>query len=149
MIFSLNILNKYYKYVKIISSRLRGRSMEEKLNILLNQIKIDDLNKSSFNGGKIEQIKGNRSHDNYCFYIDLESPLSIDAYLEFKEKLPLGFPTVKNVSFKLNLKNYTVDNIKEYINLFMDEYTKENPLLSMFKDNKCEIDNDKIILSLV
>ena len=97
----------------------------------------------------IEQIKGNRSHDNYCFYIDLESPLSIDAYLEFKEKLPLGFPTVKNVSFKLNLKNYTVDNIKEYINLFMDEYTKENPLLSMFKDNKCEIDNDKIILSLV
>ena len=67
MIFSLNILNKYYKYVKIISSRLRGRSMEEKLNILLNQIKIDDLNKSSFNGGKIEQIKGNRSHDNYCF----------------------------------------------------------------------------------
>ena len=91
--------------------------MEEKLNILLNQIKYDDLNRSSFNGGKIEQIKGNRSHDNYCFYIDLESPLSIDAYLEFKEKLPLGFPTVKNVSFKLNLKNYTVDNIKEYINL--------------------------------
>ncbi len=122
--------------------------MEEKLNILLNQIKIDDLNKSSFNGGKIEQIKGNRSHDNYCFYIDLESPLSIDAYLEFKEKLPLGFPTVKNVSFKLNLKNYTVDNIKEYINLFMDEYTKENPLLSMFKDNKCEIDNDKIIFEV-
>ena len=122
--------------------------MEEKLNILLNQIKFDDLNKSSFNGGKIEQIKGNRNHDSYCFYIELESPLSIDAYLEFKEKLPLGFPTVKNVSFKFNLKSYTMDNIKEYINLFMDEYTKENPLLSMFQDNKCEIDNDKIIFEV-
>ena len=114
--------------------------MEEKLSILLKQIKYDDLNKSSFNGGKIKEIKGNRNRDSYCFYIELESPLSVDAYLEFKEKLPLGFPTIKSVSFKFELKNYVVDNIKEYITLFMNEYTKENPLLSIFKDNKYDID---------
>ena len=122
--------------------------MNDKLQILLKQINYSEENYNSFDNGKLIKIVGNKNRDNYCFMIDLVCPLSVEAYDEFINKLPLGFPTVKTVDVKFNISEIKEEDIKNYINYFIDSYSKNNTLLSMFKDNKVELENNNIIFEV-
>lgn len=122
--------------------------MNDKLKILLKQINYSEENYGCFDGAGLEKIIGNKNRDNYCFMINLVYPLSVEAYDEFINKLPLGFPTVQTVGVNFNVREVTEDSIKEYIKYFIECYSNDNPLLSMFKDNKIEIKDSKIIFEV-
>ena len=118
--------------------------MDEKLNTLLKKIKYDESKYSDFNGATLNKIKGNKGHDDYCFFIDLVCPLSIEAYSQFVDKLPLGFPTIKNVNAVFNINKINEEDVVTYYNYLMDNYIKTNPLLEVFKSSKVLVDNNDI-----
>ena len=118
--------------------------MDEKLQILLNQIDYSKDKYSSFDGAVLEVIKGNKEKDNYVFYINLKNPLTPEEYNEFITKLPLAFPKIKNVSSNLTVSNINQDDVKSYYYYFLESYIEENPLLEMFKENQITIVDHEI-----
>ena len=113
--------------------------MDEKLQILLNQIGYSKDRYSSFEGANLEVIKGNKEKDNYVFYINLKNPLKIDEYDEFVTKLPLAFPSIKSVSSNFKTSSIDKEDVKNYYNYFLNSYINENPLLEMFKENNVDV----------
>ena len=122
--------------------------MDEKLNTLLNKINYDLSKYNEFDGAILDKIKGNKEHDDYCFFINLVRPLSIEAYKEFIEKLPLGFPTIKNVNVIFTASEITENDVKIYFDYLMERYMVSNPLLEIFRNNKMLIDNNIISIEV-
>lgn len=73
--------------------------MDDKLQLLLNQIKIDENEKSDFESGKLNKIVCNKAKDKYVFCLSLKNPLPLQTYLDFSQKLKLVF-------LMLNLSNH-------------------------------------------
>ena len=61
--------------------------MNDKLQLLLDQIKIDSAEKNHFEGGKLNKIVCNKAKDKYVFCLSLTNPLPLQTYLDFSQKL--------------------------------------------------------------
>ena len=72
--------------------------MQDKLQILLKQINLQDEYKKYFNNGILERIVGNSAKNHYCFLITLDNILPLEVYKEFISILPNGFPILYNPS---------------------------------------------------
>lgn len=118
--------------------------MSEKMTILLKQININENDYKYFAGSKLEKIICNKKKDNYLFLISLNLPLPVDVLIDFKNKLISHFGKNAEVSFKFNLKEYTLDNLNEYYRYFLQEYSKSAPLLEIFINSKLEL-NDNVL----
>lgn len=74
----------------------------EKLNLLLNQIKLNKDLLDFFKDGKLDKIVGNKDKTCYHFFITLKSTLPLDIYIEFLNCLKNNFKNYKvGVSFKV------------------------------------------------
>ena len=120
--------------------------MEEKLQMLLKQINLD--NKQDFENGTLDKIVGNKSKTEYRFYITLEENLPIKTYLEFNEKLKKKYNDFEKITAVFNVKKENENYIRDYYNYFLDIYSKTSPLLSMFKDHNTSYDNKVLTLEL-
>ena len=56
--------------------------MQDKLQILLKQINLQDEYKKYFNNGILERIVGNSAKNHYCFLITLDNILPLEVYKE-------------------------------------------------------------------
>ena len=65
--------------------------MNDKLQLLLDQIKIDSAEKNHFEGGKLNKIVCNKAKDKYVFCLSLTNPLPLQTYLDFSQKLKTRF----------------------------------------------------------
>ena len=65
--------------------------MDDKLQLLLDQIKIDENEKSDFESGKLNKIVCNKAKDKYVFCLSLKNPLPLQTYLDFSQKLKTRF----------------------------------------------------------
>ena len=115
----------------------------EKLNLLLNQIKLNKDLLDFFKDGKLDKIVGNKDKTCYHFFITLKSTLPLDIYIEFLNCLKNNFKNYKvGVSFKVeNKKN---EYINDYYNYLLKQNLKEFPLLETFMTDNLDI-TDNII----
>ncbi len=120
--------------------------MENKIKILLEQIKLDESNYCYFEKSSLERIVGNKQKDSYNFIIKNDSILPLNVYLEFKQLLKKGFPSVKKVSvlFETNDNSYLSDYYKHLIEV----KTMESPLVEMFKNINLDYKENKVTLLL-
>ena len=103
--------------------------MNDKLNLLLNQIKINET--TYFEGGKLEKIICNKAKDKYVFCVSLNKPLPVNLYENFNKKLNQRF-NVKSIKSKFTTSNFNIETLTEYYKHFLQTYSKEAPLLDMF-----------------
>ena len=61
--------------------------MNDKLKLLLDQIKLEEEFHSFFEGGNLSKIIGNRNKDTYIFFLLLKTNLPIKIYTHFLELL--------------------------------------------------------------
>ena len=123
--------------------------MEEKLQMLLKQIDMSKDNINDFEGGKLEKIIGNKSKTEYRFYITLKENLKLITYLEFEEKLKKKYSDFEKINAYFNVETKKEEYIKDYYNYFLDLYSKNSPLLAMFKDRKISYMDNKLTLELL
>ena len=123
--------------------------MEEKLQMLLKQIDMFKDNINDFEGGKLEKIIGNKSKTEYRFYITLKENLKLITYLEFEEKLKKKYSDFEKINAYFNVETKKEEYIKDYYNYFLDLYSKNSPLLAMFKDRKISYTDNKLTLELL
>ena len=123
--------------------------MEEKLQMLLKQIDMSKDNINDFEGGKLEKIIGNKSKTEYRFYITLKENLKLITYLEFEEKLKKKYSDFEKINAYFNVETKKEEYIKDYYSYFLDLYSKNSPLLAMFKDRKISYMDNKLTLELL
>ena len=119
--------------------------MNDKLNLLLNQIKINET--TYFEGGKLEKIICNKAKDKYVFCVSLNKPLPVNLYENFNKKLKQRF-NVKSIKSKFTTSNFNIETLTEYYKHFLQTYSKEAPLLDMFINIPLKIDEDNLIIEL-
>ena len=105
--------------------------MQDKLKLLLSQIKIDKDKTKYFENGKLEKIICNRSKDKYAFCLNLKEVLPLNIYLEFNKLLSIKYSKAF-VTSKITAENYNIDILKDYYLYFIEEYGKDAPLLMQF-----------------
>ena len=116
----------------------------DKLSLLITQLNIDN---TYFENGKLDKIICNKNKDKYLFCLSLNNILPINIYQNFIHNLKKHFNQV-NVSAKIIANNYTEKDLKEYYNHFLENYSKQAPLLKMFININISLDDDNLIVNL-
>ena len=106
--------------------------MQDKMKILLDQIKLPKESYSYYENATLKRIIGNRAKDQYHFLIELESTLPVEEYEQFLEYLPKGFPTIRKVDVRFTAKRVLKQYIPEYFKKYISNYAKEHPLYQTF-----------------
>ena len=119
--------------------------MNDKLKLLLDQIKINET--SYFESGKLEKIVCNKAKDKYVFCISLKNPLPLTLYENFNKSLKQKF-NVKSIKSKITTSNFNIETLTEYYNHFLENYSKEAPLLKMFINIPLKLDEDNLLIEL-
>ncbi len=118
--------------------------MDDKLQILLDKIGLEN---SEFTNGHLDKIICSK-HKNKCqFLITLEKPITINTYIKFQELLEKCFNKF-TVSLNFKLTEYKVDNIYEYYKYFLNNYSKEAPLLKTFLDSALNIKDNNLVINV-
>ena len=118
----------------------------DKLKLLLDQIKIKD--QEHFESGKLEKIVCNKAKDKYVFCLELPKPLPLQEYKELNKKLKERFQNVKSVKTKIKTNKLEIEKLKEYYKHYMENYSKEAPLLKMFLNVQINLDEENLLISL-
>ena len=121
--------------------------MDDKLQLLLNQIKIDESKRTSFKNGKLNKIVCNKAKDKYVFCLSLNTPLPLNLYEEFNQKLKQRF-NVKSIKSQISTINFDIDILTDYYIHFLENYSKEAPLLKMFVNIPLKLDDDNLLIEL-
>lgn len=121
--------------------------MQEKLQILLKQIGMEEENYSFFKDATLKRIIGNKDKTNYCFELVFENLLPVEIYDHFIKILPNGFPSIRKVNVEFIVNNLASDSVNKYVEYFVDEYIKNHPSFASLKDMIVNIE-DKIVLEV-
>ena len=126
---------------------LIGGNMQEKLKILLEQIKLPVNYYDYFKDGNLDKIISNKNKDSYVFVIDINEVLPSKIYGEFcrlLEKKYNNFKSIK-VQFKALEKDKYIKNYYEHI---INIKKQEFPLLESLEKRNIYIENGELILEL-
>ena len=123
--------------------------MQNKLELLLKKLNIEENDYSYFNDGTLDKIVGNKDKTNYNFYITLNTNLPYELYDKMNNEIKKIYSEFKEVKIIINVKNINIDRIEEYYQNFIEKYSiiKKSPLLKTFKDSKLDY-NDYLYISV-
>lgn len=124
-----------------------GDNMNDKLKVLLEQIKLNDEDYSYFEGANLDKIMCNKNKDSYNFVITLNKLLPLKIYNKFNDLLKKGFP---NFNVKVNFNSSSIDDefMSEYFIYFIDQYAATSPLLVMFKECLLTLDGTTLCVEV-
>ena len=122
--------------------------MHDKLNILLNQVGIREDYRSYFNNGNLDKISIMKKEGIVTFNITVKSNLPVEVYVELSNLLVIQFNTYNKINLNINVVNKDCDLLSEYYNHFIDEYSIDLPLLKMFSNISCELNNSTLTLEV-
>lgn len=121
--------------------------MEEKMQTLLNQIKIKEEYQTYFKDSCLNKIIGNNSKTKYRFYITLKTNLPLEVYLDFEDKIKEFYQDFQ-IEVIYEIKQENKNYIEEYYKYFLDKYSKNSPLLELFKEREISYNNQILTLEL-
>jgi len=120
--------------------------MDSKIQTLIEKLNLSKDCIKSLENAKLNRIVANKEKTNYCFYIDINNTLEIYLYEEFISKLKESFNNIDNVSVVFNVENKNKDLLIDYLKNIISFYSKESSMLSMFIDNKIEVEESKVVI---
>ena len=110
---------------------------QDKLNLLLKEIKLPVNMENDFNSGCLKKIVCNKNRDSYRFDICLDTNLPLSTYITFCNLLNKRFTNYKSITTLVNVTNVKMDYFKDYFDYVIDKYTSESPMLKSYKE--CEL----------
>ncbi len=122
--------------------------VQDKLELLLNQINCPKEEYSFFNDGCLDKIIGERKSNSYQFNITITNSLPINIFNNFTELLKEKYKDY-NVSLNLNVINVNYHLMVEYYLYLVNELIKENPLLSIFLKTELVIEENIVNIELI
>lgn len=132
------IINLFFDTINI------GGNMQDKMGILLKQIKLNDSDYHYFNNAYLTRIIGNKDKDSYKFLIKLDTNLPVDIYDTFNNGLIKAFPTIRKVFAKFEIDQVNFNLLKDYLHYFMQMIIKERPLIGLISDDAIVITDKQI-----
>ena len=114
--------------------------MQDKLDLLLKKLNIDDVDYSYFEDGSLDKIVGNKAKTNYNFYITLNSNIPYELYNKMNFRIKEIYSEFKEVKVIINVKKIDESKILEYYKNLIEKYSKlkKSPLLKTFIDSKID-----------
>ena len=91
--------------------------MQDKMQILLKQVKLDNNYYQYFDNGILERIVGNKNKDCYKFLIKIDKTLPVLVYENFSNGLIKAFPTIKKVFANFEVEKVDNTLIQDYFKL--------------------------------
>ena len=119
--------------------------MDKKLELLLNKLNIEDL--SYFEDGILKKIVCNKNKNHYVFYIKLNENLPLSIYESLEENLKKIYNKVKT-SIHIETEKINLDYLGEYYRYFINQYSKESPLIEAFQNNPFHANGDILEIEL-
>ena len=120
--------------------------MEDKLNLLLTQINLE--NKEYFKGGKLTKIICNKTKDKYIFCLNLNNVLPLEIYQNLNQKIKERFKMAKSTKVQITTDKFDIETLTKYYKHYLENYSKEAPLLKMFLDLKLKLDDENLLIEL-
>ncbi|MBR2833296.1 MAG: PolC-type DNA polymerase III [Bacilli bacterium] len=117
--------------------------MNDKLELLLDKI---DVKKDEFKDGKLTKIVSTKNRKNCTFFISLNTPLKIETYIDFEEAIKKYFKA--KTTLHISLENYTINDIKEYYEYYINNFSTNAPLLKAFTETPIKLEDDKLIIEI-
>ena len=122
--------------------------MQNKIELLLKQINIDEEDKKYFNEASLDKIICNKNKDKYAFCITIKNALPLKTYINFNEKLKNKYSNAI-VTSVLKADNFKLENIIEYYRYYIEKYSKEAPLLKEFIDSKLSLEENILYIEII
>ena len=114
--------------------------MDSKLAILIDKLKLN-----YFEDGRLLKIIGNNDHSEYTFYMELKNSLPVNIYDELYNNLVSYYKDL-HISLNVKLSNKDNDLIIPYFKYFIERYSKNCPMLTLFLSDKIEIKDNLLII---
>ena len=122
--------------------------MQNKIDLLLKQININEEDKKYFKEASLDKIICNRNKDKYAFCLSLKNALPLKTYITFNEILKKKYSNAKVTSI-LKVENYSLDNIIEYYRYYIEKYSSQAPLLKEFIDSFLKLEKDILYIEII
>ena len=84
--------------------------MDEKIQILLNKINIDENSYQYFSDAKLTKVKVNSKIDSWLIFIEKETLLPIEVYEELENKKTELDKNASSIEFIFTIKNQDLNN---------------------------------------
>ena len=110
--------------------------MDNKLEILLKKLNIEENYYNFFKNGKLLKIIGNKEKTNYNFYVKLETNIPYNLLEEMNKNIKKVYSEFNNVKIILEVDNIDTDLLKEYYINLIKKYSKSSPLIGSFINSK-------------
>ena len=120
--------------------------MDNKLQILLNKININNEYYKYFDNSKLLKIVGNKERDSYTFFIECDNTLDIEVYDIFLLCLNQTFKNYKKISVNIKCNKINYNLVIDYFKYFLKYYSKYSSMLNMFINNNIEFNNNNITI---
>ena len=122
--------------------------MDNKLQKLLDKILLTDEELVYFKNGKLTKILGNNEKNIYCFLIDIDNILPVEIYDSFMEKISISFSEYNEIKASFTIANPNYDLLENYYKYFLEKYSNIHSMISIFVDNKIELNNDTLTIEV-
>ncbi len=120
--------------------------MEKNLETLLQKVQMEENLVKDFEGGKLLKIVGNASKTKYCFYLTLKNTLPFPTYQKLLEQLPHAFSEISVLHVQLQVEHSDLEQFPYYFRYFIEQYSKNSPLLKMFLENEYHIEENLLTI---
>ena len=118
--------------------------MQDKLELLLKKINLEEENYSFFENGKLEKIKLNNNTKDAEFIINTNSNLSLELYNNLENKIKENFNGYK-ISVTIKPNDINNDLLIDYYKNFIENESTDKPLLKMFLNSNIKINGSIVI----
>lgn len=119
--------------------------MDEKMNILLKKIDINQESYQEFSDAKLTKIKVNSKNNSWNVFIKKDKPLSVTALEELETKKMQLDPTASNIEFIFDIENPDNETYLSYYKYLLLNLKEELHVLEIYEDCM-KIENDFLVL---
>lgn len=121
--------------------------MDEKLEILLKQLGVENSFYPHFKDAKILKVDYFKKEDLYEFEIEIEDYLPIELYHFFFENIKICFPDAGCVSVRFMIRNKET-SINEYFNYAISSILGDSPFMHLYKDCDIKYEDNVLIIEV-
>ena len=119
--------------------------MDEKIQILLDKINIDEDSYQYFYDSKITKIKVNSRIDSWLIFIEKDELLPIQIYEELENKKRELDKNASSIEFVFKIKNQDLNSYVSYYPYLLQKLKEELRVLEIY-ENCLQIENDFLVL---
>ncbi len=119
--------------------------MDEKIQILLDKINIDEDSYQYFYDSKITKIKVNSRIDSWLIFIEKDELLPIQIYEELENKKRELDKNASSIEFVFKIKNQDLNSYVSYYPYLLQKLKAELRVLEIY-ENCLQIENDFLVL---